>query len=1156
MAQGTIIEVVEVVIGKSGNLDDQIGLSSRVKDELEKLRTTVSTIKPVVPDAEEKQERDHDVSEWLRRLKDAVYVADNLLEEFSNEVLRRDQMTQDKEAKKVCISFPKLNQLAFDLKMGHNIKAIRKRLDAIAADREFHLEERPRETQVEDWERQTHSFVFREEVIGRENDKKKIIGILLDPTVAENVAVLPIVGSGGLGKTTLAKLVFNDEEIGNHFEIRLWVRVPEDFDIKRTVQKILKSAKGERKEALEISTLIDDLHQEIDGRRYLLVLDDVRNEDFEKWNSLKGVLQSAARGSRILVTTRSEAVARITQPIRPYFLRELSQRDSWLLFERSACKEGEELGFRLEIGMEIGMGIGMGIGMDIGMGIVEKCRGVPLAIRTMGGILYGKHNDNERFSFMNNELSKVSQVEGHILTILKLNYDHLSSHLKQCCAYCSLFPKDYNINKQTLIRLWMAQGFIKLSHPNQCLEDVGHEYFRELLLRSFFQEVEEDKQGNTSFKMHDHIHDLLRSVAGLERTRHFSFGFHLGSSTLTNTLSQTSNLKTFLLCGQQLGEHENGLNESNCDAIFSRFKFLRVLDLHGTGIKTVPSSISKLDHVRYLDLSDNKLIEMLPQSLSRLQNLQTLKLSGCVRLKELQRDISKLVNLRILEIDGCRDLIHMPYGLGQLTNLRTLSQFVISKDTSSVSWNNGELEELNRLNGELKELNTLNNLRGTLEIVNLRHGKDAEAESKATNLRGMEHLQGLKLLWIEDEVDEADVVFDEPSLEALQPHRNLELLSLYRYMGVGFPNWLSSLTNLVEFSLFGCKKCQHLSISYKFPSLKVLELHSLSALEYISDSLEFSYSSFLSSLEELKIKYCPNLKGWKQRGDSIDDDNSTGTVTTTTMTAWNHIPPSFSRLSKLCIRACPQLVSMPLFPFLENLELYSCSFKPLEQTAKITSASSSTRATSSFAPLSKLKSMEIGQMKEPLPEECMQNLISLNRLWIYECRGLLLQGMRHLTALKQLEICSSELFDLSNYGNGMEWEGLRSLNSLWLFQLLKLEFLPEGIQHVTSLRKLTIDYCPCLTALPEWIFSLPSLKILEILQCPKLRSLPVEISRLTSLHRLKIRYCPILSQWCKREIGNDWLRISQFTNLDLEPGNSDGKPSEQQKKLDLLRIRT
>ena len=602
------------------------------------------------------------------------------------------------------------------------------------------------------------------------------------------------------------------------------------------------------------------------------------------------------------------------------------------------------------------------------------------------------------------------------------------------------------------------------------------------------------------------------------------------------------------MCGQQSGEHENGLNESNCDAIFSSFKFLRVLDLHGTGIKRVPSSISKLSHVRYLDLSDNRLIKILPESLSRLQNLQTLKLSGCARLKELPRDISKLVNLRFLEIDGCRDLIHMPCGLGQLTNLQTLSQFVISKDTSSVYRNNGELEEHNRLNAELKELNTLNNLRGTLEIVNLRHGKDAEAEFKATNLKGIENLQALGLRWIEDEVDKEDVVFEEKLLEALQPHPNLKVLSLYRYMGVGFPNWLSSLTNLVEFTLFGCKKCQHLPLLHRFPSLKVLELDSLFALEYISHSEEFSNFSFFPSLEELKLKYCLNLKRWWQRRSfSIEEasDNSVGITTSTSSMAENHLLPSFPRLSKLCIWGCPQLISMPLFPFLEKLELYYCSFKPLEQTTRTTataaavastSSSSSTHAASSFSPLSKLKSLEIGRMEEHLPEDCMRNLRSLDHLWIYECGGPLLRGIQHLISLKQLDICSSEIFDLSNGWNELEWQELPSLSSLWLFQLLKLKSLPLELKKFTFLRKLTIDHCPCLVKIPEWISSLKSLEVLEILQCPKVISLPVEISHLTSLHTLKICCCPILLQRCKKGTGADWSKIEQIQNLYLEEG--------------------
>ena len=443
MAQGAFIEVVEEVIGKTGNLADQTGLLSRVKDELAKLRNTVSAIKPVVPDAEEKQERDHDVSEWLRRLKDAVYVADNLLEEFSTEVSRRDLMTQNKEKKKVCISFPKLNQLAFDLKMGHNIKAIRKRLEDISADRmRFHLEERLGETLVE---REIDSFGRSEEVIGSENDKKAIIEILLEPNVEENAAVLPIVEMGGLGKTTLAQLVYNDEEISKHFHMRVWVCVSENFDIRKIVEEILAFSKRENPKNLDMETLLNSLHKEIDGKKYLLVLDDLWNEDYEKWINLKGLLQSGARGSRILVTTRSQKVARITQTTEPHFLRELSPHDSWLLFERYAFKEGEEPDLRIK---------------EIGMKIVEMCKGLPLAIRAMGRISYSKHDVGEWLSFKK-EVSKVMQEGNDILQILKLSYKHLLSHLKQCCAYCSLFPKDYNINKQTLIRLWMAQGFIK-----------------------------------------------------------------------------------------------------------------------------------------------------------------------------------------------------------------------------------------------------------------------------------------------------------------------------------------------------------------------------------------------------------------------------------------------------------------------------------------------------------------------------------------------------------------------------------------------------------------------------------------------------------------------------------------------------------------------
>nr|XP_023876130.1 putative disease resistance protein RGA3 [Quercus suber] len=485
MAEGALSGVAKGIVGKAGDLAVQeIALIWGVKDEINKLKETVSTISAVLLDAEAKK-HNNEVKLWLQRLKDAMFDADDLLDEISTEALRREAMTRDKKAKEVRIFFSKSNQLAYGLRMGHKVKAMRERFDAIAADRKFHLDERSDEEQVRCKAReQTHSVVRAEDVIGREDDKKAIIESLLNPNVKENVSVLPIVGIGGLGKTTIAQLVFNDEEIKNHFELKLWVCVSENFNVKIIVEKILECIKNEKPKDLQMNTLVSDLEKGINGKRYLLVLDDVWNEDREKWSELKKILMGGTRGSRILVTTRSEIVAKISQPIQPYVLKGLDEQQAWSLFKKMAFEEGEELknGSFVEIGKEI----------------LKKCAGVPLAIRTIGGLLYFKKTEMEWLSFKINELSKIRLNESDILPTLKLSYDHLTSHLKQCFAYCSLFPKDYEIDKSSLINMWVAQGFITLHDKKQCPKDVGHEYFMDLLWRSFFQEVEKDELGNIS----------------------------------------------------------------------------------------------------------------------------------------------------------------------------------------------------------------------------------------------------------------------------------------------------------------------------------------------------------------------------------------------------------------------------------------------------------------------------------------------------------------------------------------------------------------------------------------------------------------------------------------------------------------------------------
>nr|XP_023914355.1 putative disease resistance protein RGA3 [Quercus suber] len=1061
MAEGVLFDVAARIIEKTGDLAVQeLGLLWGVKNEIVRLGERVSTIKAVLLDAE-KKEQTNQVKEWLKRLNDAIYDADDLLDDISTEALQREvMMGRNKKSNKVCICFSKSNPHAYDLKMAHEVKATMERLDTIGRDRElFHFEECHEETQVRNRARETHSFVCAETVIGRENDKNAIIGILLDSNVEENVSILPIVGIGGLGKTTLAQLVFNDEEFKKHFDQKFWVCVSDDFEIRVIVEKIMECAKNEKPKDLEMNTLVKELKKEIDGKRYLLVLDDVWNDNSEKWLSLKNLLMSGAKGSRILVTTRKEKVAKIVQTMQQYILKGLNVDDAWILFKQMAFENGQEpKNPRIK---------------PIGMEIIEKCRGVPLAIRSMGSLLYFKNSERDWLSIKDSELLK----EANILQTLKLSYDHLPSFLKQCFAYCCLFPKDYKIHKTTLIKMWMAQGFIRSSSPNQCLEDIGHEFFMDLLWRSFFQEVEEDGEGNIfQFKMHDLMHDLAKSVAASdsatfyskeegihEKTRHVSFdSMFLSSSGIPILMYKASRLRTFHLPSQSQYPYVR-LGKSTCNAIISNFKFIRLLDLHRKGIKKIPNSIGKLKHLRYLEVSFNP-IKMLPSSITRLHNLQTLRLFEC-KIKELPRDINKLVNLTY--IDGKLNLTHMPRGLGQLTKLQTLSQFVMSQN-SCLDF---------RRQGGLKELNGLNKLRGTLKIKGLRHGKEVASESKDSNMKEKIHLQDLTLSWMGEDVDESNVGYDEESLEALLPHcplSNLQLLCLERYGGVKIPSGISLLSNLVNFSLRGCNICQHLPPLDQFHSLKTLFLQGMDDLEYISkreNNGEFSDSSFLPSLEQLTIQNCPNLKGWWQRQrDSAEEFH-------------NHSLPSFPHLSYLLIWDCPKLISLPLFPYLEKLELCECSMKPLEQTLRMevintatpknltsiaatSTSSSSTLAASSFIPLSKLKSMSIWDMEETLPKELMCNLISLQDLTIDNCCGPLPLS-RHLTALQNLSVYRSKEVDLTNDGDEMEWHGLQSLRKLQFHQFPNLATLPVGIQHLTSLQSLEIWGCPIVESVTE-----------------------------------------------------------------------------------------
>ncbi|XP_062115436.1 putative disease resistance protein RGA3 [Humulus lupulus] len=883
------------------------------------------------------------------------------------------------------------------------------------------------------------------ELIGREAEVESIIAELLkDHIQEESILVIPIVGIAGLGKTALAQFIFNDKKVQQHFELKIWVSVSDVFDFKEIVEKIIVSiTKNYPENGLALHKLQDILRQRIQGKHYLLILDGVCDGLTNIWPDLRNLLSGGSNGSRIIVTTRSsDTVAKIIDGGKLSFnLDSLNEDDSWSLFMKMAFAPGQQPTDT--------------ISMDIARKIVKGCRGIPMLIRTIGR----RMSDIEEVkwqSFYDNKLTKVLQNEDGVSACLRLSYDNLSPPLKNCVVFCGLFPKDYEFEVATLITMWISQGFIvRPPHLQQSLEDLGYANFLDLLSRSFFHDTDENdtSENITKCKMQTLMHDLARSVAGnayatfhlndkdiFDEPRHISFHFHFDSSQkIPLPLARLKRIRTLILPRQFESDFERKSNKPIWNG-FIELKLLRMLDLHNSGIQFLPSSIGELVHLRYLDLSQNVNMKTLPNSISRLRNLQTLKVNHCSNLQTLPRGITKLVRLRNLENESCYCLTHMPRGLSRLVNLRTVSEFVLSNGTDLVSNKSGKLDEL-------KELD---HLRGQLKIKNLKFPKG----DKTVEARLLKKLQLSSLILIWDIDDAVSPVDCEKSLEDLQPHSNLKKLSLSAYVGFQFPNWLSVLTNLVELSLLNCINCQCLPQLDCFPRLRVLVMDKLTNLEYISNKQIRNESlTCLPSLRELRLTDLPKLESW---WNDASDTNEEMTV--------------FPLLSKLIVEDCPNLTSMPLFPFLEELlVLKNTSWKPFQRTisalkrspstTEIEVSSSSSSKFSAFAPLSALETLHILHMPNGEPNM---------------------------------------------------WQALRSLRSLMFHHIVDINYLLEGLDQVTSLQKLHIWHCDSLKEIPNWISNPVSLKTISIKACPNLTIRPDRMSFITSL-KVEIEDCPGVS---------------------------------------------
>ncbi|XP_059440809.1 putative disease resistance RPP13-like protein 1 [Corylus avellana] len=304
---------------------------------------------------------------------------------------------------------------------------------------------------------------------------------------------------GGIGKTTLAQLVYNDEKVQSSFEVKAWSCVSEDFNVDRVTKTILQSLipASENCDGKDRNWLQVKLKEKLQGKKFLVVLDDLWNEKYHDWTILRAPFLAGASGSTIVITTRNERVSSTTGTIPAYYLQGLSNDACLAVFTQNALGASN---FSAHTNLQ-----------DIGEKIVKRCKGLPLAAKTLGGLLRTTQVRDEWENVLMSKIWDIPEERSGILPALMLSYHHLPSHLKRCFMYCSILPMDYEFEEQQLVLLWMAEGLIQSQQGDRQLEVLGRKYFRELLSRSFFQQSSTAK---SQFVMHDLINELAKWVAG------------------------------------------------------------------------------------------------------------------------------------------------------------------------------------------------------------------------------------------------------------------------------------------------------------------------------------------------------------------------------------------------------------------------------------------------------------------------------------------------------------------------------------------------------------------------------------------------------------------------------------------------------------------
>ncbi|XP_078148999.1 putative disease resistance protein RGA4 [Carex rostrata] len=1029
-----------------------------------------------VIDAAERTEHKSNLEKWLRRLKEAMYEAEDALDLYKSRLLQQKVENDGTTIKKISDKFRTSFSILSTEKI--NLKKCLNKLEKIALEaKEFcdllwrKVESNPnnsiKEPLVTTSKPPLHIF-------GRDADCDYLLQELLKPVAFEpepsqvrSYSVYSIVGVGGAGKTTLAQLVYNHERVTAEFDIRIWLSMTRGLDLFRDTRILVEAAtKNESPRLDSLDILQDVLIGSIKSKKILVMMDDVWWEETMnelKWEQFVAPLACVKRGSIILVTSRTKKMPRALIPQKIMPLKELEENHFTALFMHHAFG---------------GLGLNSTHSLEylerIGKQIAKKLSRSPLAAKTVGSRLC--KNLDEQFWRDTLERDMLTDTMQSLLW----SYQNLDAPIQRCFSYCALFPKGYFFCKEDLILLWVAEGFIHSS--TRRMEDVGEDYFRELLSVFFFQIVY-DWRGYERYGMHDLFHDLSERVSREDCFRIEDGKFGEIPSVARHLSVQGESFNEYIMSVEKLKNLRTVIFiDPVSDTVINYFqkkieKFvkLRVLEFCPCTINKLPNSVGELVHLRYLGLAQTRVAE-LPTSVHKLCNLQTLRLNPT--FTHLPRGLNKLVSLRHL-MTASWITSTLPE-IGKLTSLQKLRHFRVKNEKGY----------------EIAQMKCLNEIRGSLIIHDLKNIKNRENATKA-NLKDKKYVKSLSLIWGHDDAMVENLNAHLEVLEGLQPHPNLRFLKIADYKSPMFPSWMfqqGSLDNLNSLVLQDCPLLEVIPpINTLFPCFHTIIIQQIPKLTKLPE--------FPLSLKGLHIRECWSLVF------IYEEELKNGDYESRLLTAIQDcqlkfiletIPDLKNRARKKLLNECSEL---------RKLMEWDNHSRELEEMSMLVTNIERTRIPGEdiwegHLRLIKLRMEYIYGNKEKYPLVVPSGL---ERLSIASCHitdEALMHCLSHLTCLESLEL-----------------DGIRTITVLPQIEVLG---------RLVVLNRLQISSCDCLISLGS-LHALASLKVLSIKDCPCLEILGVTGTRTLppSLESLTIIDCDSVKCFEARDLPSLSLAIFQ-----------------------------